>query len=214
MVRKVREPLDEARRRALDKTRAAITSSLKRVSEVRLEHASAPGQARELRIEARTYRDWPYVDLRTWSLREDGEWFPTRSGVTMSPNRVLAGVIEALKGVLSGTEFWIRKGHRPGARGRDVIRVRLEIVEPDLCVVDVRTLVLEPGGYVPTEKGLTVPLHLLDQVIDALESFAQAVGEVEPKYLRPQLITMPDDYSSRRLGRRPGSLDDAAKRED
>jgi len=214
MVRKVREPLDEARRRALDETRAAIASQLGGISEVRLEHASTPGQATELRIEAGTYSDWPYVDMRIWVLKEDDQWVPTRSGVTMSPNYVLSGVVEALRQVLSGKEFWARKARRPGVRRPDVIRVRLEIVEPDLFVVDVRTLVLEPGGYVPTEKGLTVPLHLLDQVIAALDRFAQAVGQVEPKYLRPQLITMPDEYSRTRLGGRLASLDRAANSED
>jgi len=172
-----------------------MNARLNRVSGVRIDYPSTRGDTLELRIGFETYEDRGYVDMRLWFLKDE-EWLPTRSGVTMSPFYVLAGVIEALKRVKGGKEFWVRKGRRPGTKGPDVIRIKLDLVGRDefvLQVVDVRILTREAGGYDTTEKGLAIPLDLLPRVIRTLERLAQAVGEVNPKYLRLwRLIRVPD----------------------
>jgi len=197
MVKKVKDPLEEAYRLAFEKTRRAMQRKLRRVTGVRIDYPSTRGDTLELRIGFETYEGWGYIDLRIW-FQKDDEWLPTRRGVSMSPYYVLAGVIQALKRVRTGKEFWIQKGRRPGARGRDVIRIALELVGSDEVVdqvVDVQLLTLKAGGYEHTEKSLSIPLDLLPRVIDALDDFARAVGEVNRKYLRlRRLITVLDRY--------------------
>lgn len=194
MVRKAE--LSQAQRLAFERTRRAMESKLRRVSGVRLAYPSSAGPTRELRIGFRTYKGRGFIDTRLWVLKDEGEWVATRLGVTMSPFYVLAGVTQALKLVRTGKEFWVRKGRRPGTRGPDVIRVTLKTVGRDQHVeqvVDVRTLALEDEGYGFTDKGLAISVDLLESVIQALDRFARAVGEVDSKYLEPRrLIEVPD----------------------
>lgn len=192
MVRKVKEPLDEAYLLPIDRIRREMNTKLKSIPVVRLEYPAAPSRRAELRIGYEIYKGSGYVDLRLWLLSLSGKWHPTGRGVTLSPFYVLAGVVEALKQVPGGGEFWIQKGRPGGAPPPDVISVVLKRVGGGQFV-DVRTLTIKPGGYTATEKRLTIPVNLLGRVIEGLERFARAVGDVDSKYLRPlRLVEAPD----------------------
>jgi len=51
--------------------------------------------AEELRVEAKTFNNFPYYDIRVWFKSDGGEWRPTKTGVTIKP-RELDDVIAAL----------------------------------------------------------------------------------------------------------------------
>jgi len=189
----VKDPLEDAYFLAHERTKRAMNKKLNRVSEVRLAYASEPGYTRELWIGLRTYKDSSYVDMRLWFLKGDDQWIPTRSGVTMSPFYVLAGVIQALKEVPKGKVFWVRKGRRPRARRPDLIRVALETVGPHQFI-ELRTWMFEIGRHKAGDKGLTISLRLRGPVIDALERFLEAVGEVNAKYRRGRFASGPNHY--------------------
>ncbi|MFQ6086384.1 MAG: transcriptional coactivator p15/PC4 family protein [Candidatus Bathyarchaeia archaeon] len=195
MIKKVKDPLDEASRLAFEKTRKAMNNKLSRVSPIHIEVRSAPGYESELRIGFRTYKDRGYIDMRIWFLK-DNEWLPTRRGVSVSPYYVLAAVIEALKRATKGKDSLVYKGRRPGAKRQDLIRVTVETTASDEFVsqiVRLRTWSREAVEYEAREGGLAIPSHLLPQVIGTLEEFAKAVGEVNGKYLRPlRLVEAPD----------------------
>jgi len=192
MIKKVKDPLDEAYLLPIDRRRREMNTKLKGVSAVRLEYPAAPGRTAELRIGYEIYKGSGYVDLRLWLLSPGGKWHRTGKGVTLSPFYVLAGVVEGLKQVPGGGEFWIQKGRPAGAGPPDVIRFVLNTVRGGQFV-DVRTLTIKPGGYRATEKGLAIPVNLLGRVIEGLERFERAVGDVDSKYLEPRrLIRLPD----------------------
>jgi len=173
-----------------------MESKLRRVSGVRLAYPSRVDRTRELRMEFASYKGRGFIDMRIWVLKDDRRSFATRLGVTLSPFYTLAEFIRALKLVRTGKEYWVQKPRRPDTRGRDVIRVKLQTVRHNQLVdevVDVRTLAREADGYAFTDKGLAIPVDLLESVIQALDGFARAVGEVDSKYLEPRrLIEVPD----------------------
>ncbi len=184
MVRKDPGPPDHER------TKGMIIEKFGRVDPVRLQYESTRGHTRELRICPKTCYDWGYVEMSKWTLKKDGRW--ARIGtVTLSPYRVLASVVEALKQVLSRKEIWVPKRRGPEGGDPDLLGITLETDGHDQFV-QVRTWAVAAPVHEPTAKDLTMPLDLLPRVIEALEPFAEAVGLVNRHYLRSVFVPAPE----------------------
>lgn len=52
-------------------------------------------EGEQLRLERRSYNGYPFLDLRVWFQGDDGEWRPTKKGLSIKP-RELDEVIAAL----------------------------------------------------------------------------------------------------------------------
>lgn len=204
-----RKPRSEKTKRKIREGRL-MTQKLERVPEVRIEYGSSPAYATQIRIAFTRYKGNRYIDLRIWRPMKDGkftdpltgEWAPTRQGVTLTPLSILGSIIKALKEIRRVGERWIEKGWRTRTKDPHLIRVGLER-DRDLELVDVRTWVVEGGRYTATEKGLVIPLDVLDEVIKGLEQFAGTMWEVNPRYLTPRFVVGPE---------RPRSIDDPTVR--
>ena len=192
-----RKPRPEKTRRKIKEGRL-MTRTLEGVPEVRIEYGSSD-YATQIRVAFTRYKGTRYIDLREWRPMKDGkftdpltgEWAPTRLGVTIRPPSILGSLIKALKEIQQVQERWIEKGWRTRTKDPELIRIALE-QHGDLEFVDVRTWAIEDGRYQPTEKGLAIPLDLLDQVIGGLEQFARPMREVNPSYLRPRFVLGPE----------------------
>lgn len=193
-----RKPRSEKTKRKIREGRL-MTKKLELVPEVRIEYGSSPDYASQIRIAFTRYKGTRYIDLREWRPMKDGkftdpltgEWGRTRWGVTIRPLSILGALIKALKEIRTVEQKWIEKGSRTRTQEPQLVRVGLESLGDD-AFVDVRTWVVEGGRYQPTEKGFTITLDLLDQVIEGLEKFARPMREVNPGYLRPRFVAGPD----------------------
>jgi len=110
--------------------------------------------------------------------------------VTIRPLSVLGSVIKALKEIHKIEERWIEKGWRTRIKDPELIRIALER-RGDLEFVEVRTWAIEDWTYEPTQRGLTITLDLLPEVIKGLQKFARPMREVNPRYLRPRFVAPP-----------------------
>lgn len=193
-----RKPRSEKTKRRMREGRL-ITKKLELVPEVRIECGSSPDYPEQIRISFRRHEGTRYIDLRTWRPMKDGkwtdtstgEWKPTRQGVTLTPLSIVGSLITALREIDSVRERWIQKGWRTGTKDPHLIRVALDRLR-ELEFVDVRTWVVERGRYQPTERGLTITLDLLAEVINGLENFARPIREVNPRYLKVRFVLGPD----------------------
>ncbi|MFQ6086383.1 MAG: transcriptional coactivator p15/PC4 family protein [Candidatus Bathyarchaeia archaeon] len=176
-----------------------MSKKLQLVPEVQIECGSSPDYSEQIRIAFTRYKGTRYIDVRAWRPMKDGkftdpltgEWAPTRQGVTLTPLSILGSIIKALREIHRVHERWIEKGWRTRTKDPHLIRVALERLR-DLEFVDVRTWVVERGRYTATERGLVIPLEVLDQVIKGLEQFARPMWEVNPRYLTPRFVLGPE----------------------
>ncbi len=196
-----RKPRSEKTKRRMREGRL-MTKKLELVPEVRIDYGSSPVYATQIRIAFTRYKGTRYIDLREWRPMKDGKFTdpltgeraPTRRGVTIRPLSVLGSLIKALKEIHKVEERWIEKGWRTRTKDPELIRIALER-HGDLEFVDVRTWAIEDWTYQPTQRGLTITLDLLPEVIKGLQNFARPMTQVNPKYLRPRFVAPPEPSS-------------------
>lgn len=192
-----RPPMSEETKQKIREGRL-ITEKLKAVPEVWVEYDSSAGYPEQIRIAFKRYNDnrridlriWRPMNYREWARSRPGPWQATTQGITITPLYILGSVIKALRQIHKYRERWIQKGPPIGGRIPHRIRIALEC-HGDLTFVDVRTWVIQNSRYQATEKGLVIPLDLLEEVIEGLEQFARPMREVNPNRLRPRFVAPP-----------------------
>ena len=46
------------------------------------------GETEKINVSLNEYKSFKYVDIRLYFQDEEGNWYPTKKGVTISPNKV------------------------------------------------------------------------------------------------------------------------------
>ena len=70
------------------------------------------GEAEELRLELTAYEGRPFVSMRVWSRGTDGEWHPTRRGISIRLHE-----LDQVARVLGDPELRLAGGMRQGKPG-------------------------------------------------------------------------------------------------
>lgn len=62
------------------------------------------GETEKINVSLNEYKGFKYVDIRLYFQDEEGDWHPTKKGITVSPNKV-----DALIGLLNKAKQTIKE---------------------------------------------------------------------------------------------------------
>lgn len=82
-----------------------------------------------LQVQVREYKGATFVDCRSFKLGDDGEWDPTKAGVTVGPSKIgdLIGLLQAAQASLE-----VRLAQHPG-KGADDRQEQLRRLRKAAC---------------------------------------------------------------------------------